>query len=156
MADDTKWDRVKWPLIKRHLGYTNEEMELFKANPKNENVLDKGKELVEKELVAEVVSSKACNSGHKVGDKIYFDGAGNLLAGKSPKRMCLYALAAVTPLMYAATELYYAGVNPNKMTFKRASCIDVGVQCGGWGQIVLELKMSEDTGAETAQEESRE
>ncbi len=140
---DEKWDKLKWTLIKRHLGYSNKEMELFKSNPKNEDVIDKGKELIEKEIVIEVVSSKGCNSQHKEGDKIFFDGAGNLLAEKSPKKMCIFALNAITPLIYAANELFYAGVDPNKMRFKRASCIDVGVQCGGWGQIVLEISMKD-------------
>jgi predicted rRNA methylase YqxC with S4 and FtsJ domains len=39
----------------------------------------------------------------------------------------------------AGNELFHAGVDPNGMKFKRAACIDVGVQCGGWGRIVLEL-----------------
>lgn len=136
-----KWNKLKWGLIRRHLGYSSEEMDLFKANPKNEDVLDKGRVLMKKEIVIEVVSSKGCNSQHKEGDKIVFDGAGNLLAGKSPQKICIFALNAITPLIYAANELFYAGVNPNKMIFKRASCIDVGVQCGGWGQISLEISM---------------
>ena len=82
-----KWDKLKWAFIKRHLGYTNEEMEMFKANPKNEDVLDKGKGLLQKEIVIEVVASKGCNSQHKDGDKIFFDGAGNLLTDKSPQKI---------------------------------------------------------------------
>ena len=50
---DGKWNKLKWGLIKRHLGYSNEEMELFKANPKNEDVIDKGRELIEKEMITE-------------------------------------------------------------------------------------------------------
>jgi len=140
---DAKWDKLKWSLIKRHLGYSNDEMELFKANPKNEEVIDKGKELLAKEIIVEVVSSKGCNSHHEEGDKITFDGAGNLLAEKSPAKICIFALNAITPLIYAANELFYAGVDPNTMRFKRASCIDVGVQCGGWGQISLEISMTD-------------
>ncbi len=33
----------------------------------------------------------------------------------------------------------YAGIEPNEMRFRRAGCFDVGVQCGGWGHIVMEL-----------------
>lgn len=143
MDQEKKWDRAKWTLIKRHLGYSNEDMELFRENPKNEDVLDKGKDLLKKEIVLEVVASKGCNSHHKEGDRIHFDGAGNLLTEKSPRRICIFALNAVTPLIYAANELFYAGVDPNGMKFKRASCIDVGVQCGGWGQIALEISMKD-------------
>jgi hypothetical protein len=27
------------------------------------------------------------------------------------------------------------------MRFKRANCFDVGLECGGWGRIVLELSV---------------
>jgi hypothetical protein len=37
----------------------------------------------------------------------------------------------------------YAGVDPNKMVFKRCGCTDVGVQCGGWGRIVMEARVEE-------------
>jgi len=33
-----------------------------------------------------------------------------------------------------------ADVDPNEMRFKRTACFDVGVECGGWGRIVPELK----------------
>jgi hypothetical protein len=29
------------------------------------------------------------------------------------------------------------------MRFKRAGCIDVGLACGGWGRVVLELRVDE-------------
>ena len=44
---------------------------------------------------------------------------------------------------FASNELFYAGVDPNDMRFKRAACFDVGVQCGGWGRIVLELSVQD-------------
>lgn len=116
-------------------------MEMFKGDTKNEDVLDKGKEIAEKEIVIEIVASKGWNSQHQVGDKNVFDGTGNLLTSESPQRICIFALNAVAPLIYAANELFYAGVDPNKMKFKRASCIDVGLQCGGWGQVSLEISM---------------
>ena len=40
-------------------------------------------------------------------------------------------------------ELFYAGVDPNDMHFKRFGCRDVGVQCGGWGKIVMEIRMED-------------
>jgi uncharacterized repeat protein (TIGR04076 family) len=140
---DKAWDRVKWRYMKRHLGYTDEEMELFRQNPKNESILDKGREMLNKEIIIEVVASRGCNSGHAAGDKFHFDGAGNLLTGKSPEKICIFALNAVTPLIYAANELFYAGVDPNGMKFRRASCLDVGLECGGWGQVVLEISMTD-------------
>jgi uncharacterized repeat protein (TIGR04076 family) len=141
--EDKAWDAVKWQMMKAHLGYTDDEMKVFRENPRNEDVLSKAPALRTKTVVLEVVESHGCNSQHKVGDRIYFDGAGNLLTKLSPKRVCIYALNAATSMVFAATELFYAGVDPNEMRFRRAACFDVGVQCGGWGRIVLELGVQE-------------
>jgi uncharacterized repeat protein (TIGR04076 family) len=137
------WKKLKWRFIKNHLKYTNEEMELFRKNPRNEEVLDKGIDLQNKRIVIKVVDSQGCNSQHKIGDKFIFDGAGNLLTKHNPDKICIFALNAATSLVFAACELYYAGVDPNEMKFKRSGCFDVGIQCGGWGKIVLEISMAD-------------
>ena len=58
-------------------------------------------------------------------------------------RALLPAIPAVaaTGLIFTSNELLYAGVDPNEMRFKRTGCFDVGVECGGWGRIVLELRV---------------
>lgn len=140
---DKVWDLSKWKVMKARLGYTDEEMKIFRGNPRNDDVLSKEPELINKTIVMSVVESHGCNSQHKVGDKLYFDGAGNLLTKKCPERVCVYAMQAAVPLIYACNELFYAGVDPNDMKFRRAACIDVGVQCGGWGRIVLELTIQD-------------
>jgi uncharacterized repeat protein (TIGR04076 family) len=94
-------------------------------------------------MIAEVVESHGCNSQHKIGDKIHFDSAGNLLTALCPKRICVYALSAITPQIFTATEFLYAGVDPNQMRFKRAACFDVGLECGGWGRVVLEIRVED-------------
>jgi uncharacterized repeat protein (TIGR04076 family) len=132
-----------WKMIQKRLGYDDEEMKKFRQNPRNEDVISKAPVLMNKTIVAEVVDSHGCNSQHKVGDKFYFDGAGNLLTKLCPKRICFSALGSVAPLIFAASELFYAGVDPNDMRFKRIGCFDVGVQCGGWGHIVMELRVEE-------------
>ena len=140
---DTAWNLVKWKVVKERLGYTDEEMKIFRENPRNDDVLSKVPALLNKTLVLTVVESHGCNSQHKIGDRILFDGAGNLLSKHSPEKICVYALNAAVPLIYAANELFYAGINPNQMRFRRSACIDVGVQCGGWGRVVFELSVQD-------------
>ncbi|OGN92783.1 MAG: hypothetical protein A2Z75_07140, partial [Chloroflexi bacterium RBG_13_50_10] len=108
----------QWRFMKEHLGYTDKEMKIFRQNPRNKDVLSKGESLMNKTIIAEVVDSHGCNSHHRIGDKFYFDGAGNLLTGLCPKRICIYALASVATLIFTSNELVYAGVNPNEMRFK--------------------------------------
>ena len=138
-----KLDERTWKNFQRHLGYSDEEMEKFREDPRNEDVVTKSPGLMNKTIVIKVVESKGCNSQHKVGDKFYFDGAGNLLTNLGPKRICIYALNSVAGLIFASNELFYAGIDPNAIRFRRAGCFDVGVQCGGWGHIVMEINVED-------------
>ena len=140
---DAAWNLAKWKVMKGHLGYSDEEMKAFRENPRNEDVLSKAPALLDKTIVIEVVESHGCNSQHRAGDRFYFDGAGNLLTKRCPKKICIYALNAATGLIFASNELLYAGVDPNEMRFKRAGCFDVGVQCGGWGRVVVEISVQD-------------
>ena len=133
-----------WKMLQRHLGYSDEDMKIFRANPRNEDVLSKTAAMLNKTTVAEVIESHGCDSGHKAGDKFYFDGRGvSLLTRLGPSRVCIFALHSVALAMPALAELIYAGIDPNKMRFNRFGCVDVGVRCGGWGHIVLELSVED-------------
>jgi len=138
-----KVDDEIWMFMQKHLSYTDEEMQKFRENPRNADVLSKGTALLNKTIVIEVIESHGCNTQHKPGDKFYFDGAGNLLTKLCPKRICVYALSSAEKLIFTANELLYAGVDPNEMRFKRTGCFDVGVHCGGWGHIVMEIRVEE-------------
>ncbi len=134
-----KVDERTWKTFQEHLGYNDEEMKKFRENPRNEDVLTKSAGLMNKTIVIKVVESNGCNSQHKVGDRFYFDGAGNLLTKLCPQRICIYALSSIASLIFTSNELFYAGIDPNEMRFRRAGCFDVGVRCGGWGHIVMEI-----------------
>jgi uncharacterized repeat protein (TIGR04076 family) len=127
--------------IKRNLGYTDEEMKLFMENEKNTEILKKAPNLINKTIVIEVIESRGCNSQHAKGDKFYFDGFGNLITKLSPKRVCISALAAMDKLIFGANALMFADQNPNEMLFNKAGCSDVGLKCGGWGNIAMEIKV---------------
>lgn len=136
-------DERIWKIIQKHLSYSDEEMIKFKENPRNEDILAKSSALMNKTVILEVVESHGCNSRHKVGDRFYFDGAGNLLTELCPKKVCAYSLSSALMMVFTANEMLYAGVNPNEIRFKRAGCFDVGLECGGWGRIVLELRVED-------------
>jgi uncharacterized repeat protein (TIGR04076 family) len=138
-----KVDEGVWSYLQQHLGYSDDELARFKSDPRNQEVMVKAAELMNKTIVAEVVSSHGCNSQHKVGDKFYMDGAGNLISKLCPKKMCLYAVSALRPIVFAANELLYTGVDPGRIRFNRCGCSDVGLECGGWGKIVMEVKVTD-------------
>ena len=132
-----------WKFMQKHLGFTDEELELFRSNPKNADIISKAAGLMGKTIIAEVVASHGCNSQHQVGDKFYFDGVGNLITKLNPKRICVHALSALSGPIYVANELFYAGIDPNEMRLNRVGCFDVGIRCGGWGHIALEVKIED-------------
>ncbi|MBU1565712.1 MAG: hypothetical protein KJ630_08795 [Proteobacteria bacterium] len=138
-------DERKLKIVQRHLGYTNEEMTIFKGDARNVEVIGKSPGFMDKLIILEVVESHGCNSKHKVGDRIYFDALGNLLTERCPKKVCGYSLNAAMMMVFAANEMLFAGIDPNQIRFKRAGCFDVGLECGGWGKIVLELRVEEAT-----------
>jgi len=127
-------------ILKRRLGYSDEEMEKFLQNPKNKEILSMVQDLTKKRLVLEVVESHGCNSQHKVSDRFIFDAFGNLQTRLCPDQVCMFMLAPAQNLLYAGMELLLSGVDPNEMKFNRTNCIDVGLECGGWGRVVVELK----------------
>jgi uncharacterized repeat protein (TIGR04076 family) len=136
-------DERIWHVMQKRLGYTDEETTLFRADPRNADVISKGANLADKRIVLEVVESHGCNSRHRVGDRFIFDAFGNLLTDLCPEKVCGYSLNAALMMVFAANEMLYAGVDPNEICFKRAGCFDVGLQCGGWGRVVLELRVEE-------------
>ena len=143
-------DEETWRFFQKHLGYSDDEMALFRANPRNAEVLAKGPELMRKTIIAEVVESHGCNSQHMVGDRFVFDGVGNLLTRKCPQRICFSALHSLAAGIFTAGELVYAGVDPNSLRFNRVGCSDVGVRCGGWGHIVLEVRVEDRSAMQDA------
>ena len=128
-------------IIKKRFGYNDEDISSFKMNPRNIELIQRNKEFSDIYFILEVVESKGCNSNHKVGDRFYFDFAGNILTELCPPKICGYSLNSAMMMIFTANEMLYAGIDPNEIRFKRASCFDVGIECGGWGRIVLELKV---------------
>ena len=140
-------DERVWKVMQKRLGYSDDEMVQFKADPRNADVIAKGAGLADKHIVLEVVESHGCNSRHQVGDRFTFDAFGNLLTDLCPEKVCGYSLNAALMMVFAANEMLYAGVDPNEIRFRRAGCFDVGLQCGGWGRVVLELEVEDRDGA---------
>ena len=127
-------------ILKKRLGYSDEEMESFKKNPRNMEIVSKVPELMKKKLVLEVVESHGCNSQHTVGDRFVLDAFGNLDTRQCPDQVCLFLIGNAQPLVYAGMEILLAGADPNRMGFNRTACVDVGLECGGWGRVVVEVK----------------
>ncbi|MDD5223356.1 MAG: hypothetical protein PHE84_05145 [bacterium] len=129
-----------WKIMQDKLGYTEEEAKKFKNNPRNVKVMKAAEALMNKTIIFEVVKSHGCNIEHKVGDKFYFGAEGYMLAHKGPKKVCPFILPAMSRLVWVIQERIYEGLDPVP-SFKFSQCEDVGIDCGGWGRVVIEAKV---------------
>ena len=127
-------------IIKQRLGLEGDELAAVLENPKYQRLFDNAAKGSRYRLVAEVVASKGCHSGHVVGQRIVFDSAGNLLTKKSPPRICAFLMPNLTVLINAFFENLMNGRDPNEVIFNRTGCFDVGPLCGGWGHVQVEMK----------------
>ncbi len=132
-----------WELMKQHLNYSDVEIEQFKNNPRNAKVMAVAPDMKNKTIIFEVIESNACNSQHTVGTRFFFSGDGNLISKMAPSKVCAYILPVMTQAIFGIQELWYAGINPNKLAFRHAGCFDVGVCSGGWGHIKIEASVME-------------
>lgn len=130
---------VDWDALGRSLGYSAEELQAFRSHPNNVYVAENAWRLDQWWIVAEVVASHGCAAGHRVGDKIYFSASGTLETAKSPTCICLHALPGLASAVAVIQERIIAGLDPSPSLFKHVGCIDVGVQCGGWGHIAFDV-----------------
>jgi uncharacterized repeat protein (TIGR04076 family) len=136
---ESKVSEAMWNIVQKQLEYNDDEMKLFRKNQRNESAISKLHLLINMKFVFEIVESHGCGCKHRKGDRIYFDGLGQLITELSPKRICAFTISAVSQLIFTAQELVYAGVDPSEMRLNRVGCYDVGINCGGWGNVVLEI-----------------
>jgi uncharacterized repeat protein (TIGR04076 family) len=127
-------------IIRKRLGLNAEEFRKIEETPKFQRLFENALKGARYRLVAEVVQSKGCHSGHRVGQQIIFDSTGNLLTRESPERVCTFLMPNLTVLINACFENIMNGRDPNEIMFNRTGCFDVGPACGGWGHVVVELK----------------
>jgi hypothetical protein len=129
-----------WAFVQQRLGFSDDEMNVFRDNPMNAGLIERGMALQDKEIVFEFVEAHGCYS-HMGGDRLVFDALGKLVVAECPERICSHAITAGAGHLFAITELLFQGIAPEKMRFKRLGCMDVGLCCGGWGHAVMELKV---------------
>ena len=141
LPQDDMEDEATLAAVKEMLGYTDAQWETWKSNPRNLKVVENFGEFQKYKLVAEVTSSCGCAAGHKVGDRIVFGGDGTLLCKENPEKICFGLLAPINPFVGAVFDKISNGEDPTQIAFNKAHCLDVGVDHGGWGEVVVEVRV---------------
>jgi hypothetical protein len=126
-------------VIRKRLKLEDQEWSLIENNPKFQQLFQNAIEASKYRLIAEVIESKGCNSGHVVGQRLVFDSAGNLLTQENPDRICAFLMPNLTVLINAFFENLMNGRDPNEVMFNTTGCFDTGPSCGGWGHVVVRM-----------------
>jgi hypothetical protein len=127
-------------IIRKRLALDEEEFKAIGENPKYQRLFQNALKASKYRLVAEVIESKGCHSGHMKGQKIIFDSSGNLLSREAPERVCAFLMPNLVLIINSFFENLMNGRDPNEVMFNRTGCFDVGHACGGWGHVVLEVR----------------
>ncbi len=124
------------------VGYTEADLEHFQEGDPRLRQMERLTRVAAKySLVAEVIKARHCNSGYQVGDKFVLDVDGNFLTKLCPSRLCVYLMSQLTIPVALINERFSEGLDPNQFHFMhQVRCPDTGVECGGYGEVVVEVK----------------
>jgi hypothetical protein len=64
-------------IIRKRLNLNDEEWSIIEKNPKFQQLFQNAMDASRYRLVAEVIESRGCHTGHVVGQKLIFDNSGN-------------------------------------------------------------------------------
>lgn len=130
------------------VGYDPSDLEKFQeGDPRARHIGRLSKAAALFSIEAEVVAARHCNSGYKVGDKFVLDADGNFIAKLCPKRMCVYLLSQLVVPVALINERFSEGLDPVQFHFMRhLKCPDVGVDCSGYGEVMLKVDVVSRTG----------
>ena len=126
-------------IIRKRLNLEDQEWSIIEKSPKFQQLFQNAIKASKYRLVAEVIESKGCHSGHVVGQRIIFDSSGNLLTKEGPDRICSFLMPNLTILINAFFENLMNGRDPNEVMFNTTGCFDTGPMCGGWGHITVKM-----------------
>jgi hypothetical protein len=126
-------------IIRRRLNLDDKDWSVIEKNPRFQQLFQNAIEASKYRLVAEVIDSIGCHSGHVVGQKLIFDNSGNLLTKENPDRVCAFLMPNLTVLINAFFENLMNGREPNEVMFNTTGCFDTGPRCGGWGHVKVRM-----------------
>ena len=142
-------DNFNWKAFQKHLGYTDEELEVFKSDPKRSAAAKRmfDPEIMKKDLIVEVVESHGCSAGLKPDDKLVFRALALLDLKRSTPNWCAHAMGPIPGIANMAQDRFVAGLDINGMTYDHFGCSDVGPMRNGWGQIIMEAYVDDNPGS---------
>jgi hypothetical protein len=128
-----------WKAFQKTLNYSDQELEVFKADPKRSAAAKKlfTREIMKKDLIIEIVESHGCSARLKPGDRLVFGALSQLDLERSSKNWCAHAMGPIPGVANMVQDRYVAGLDLNDITYNHFTCGDTGPLRNGWGQVVM-------------------
>ena len=128
----------------RRVGYSQQEIDTFaEGGHRIRQVKRLSRAAAKYSIVAEVVAARHCNSGHEVGQKLTLDVDGNFIGRLCPRKMCVYLISQLAIPVALINERLSEALDPNQFHFMRyVRCLDVGVECFGYGEVMLKVGLA--------------
>ena len=125
------------------VGYAAEDLQHFQeGDPRLRQMEKLARAAARYSIAAEVVKARHCNSGYRVGDKFILDVDGNFISKFCPPRLCIYAISQLVVPVALINERLSEGLDPNQFHFMhQVRCLDVGVDCAGYGEVMFQIKV---------------
>lgn len=127
----------RWHKLQKVLRYTDEELKMYRSQPKKVKALEEGKQFSKQNIVIDIIEAHNCAMGYKAGDRFVVDGGGALILEQCPNRLCVGAIAAFKTLIDRMWQAFYDG--KSEVLHDTVHCPDVGLREGGWGMITMRV-----------------
>ena len=137
-----KFDEATKALLKRQLGYDEEQIKRVEENPKQREMIASGPVLVSKKMVATCIKAESCTY-NKVGDRYVFNGFGGMIKDETCETPCLWAMSGFLPFIYMVYDRVASGLDPNGMHLDHVSCPDTGCRYGGFGKAMFKISIED-------------
>ena len=124
------------------VGYSPADLEHFQeGDPRLRQMEKLAKAAPRFSIEAKVVKSRHCNSGYQVGDRFILDIDGNFITKLCPQKICVYLASQLIVPVALINERLSESLDPNSFHFMHfVKCLDAGVECSGYGEVMLEMK----------------
>ncbi len=137
MSNDREAIERRWKRYQELLGYTDEELAIFRSFPQNRKAIEDSPDMVKYDYVFDIIEARNCIAEYKVGDYFRVDPFGFLMKEECPKNLCTGAIFGFKPLIGYAWQALMDG---SQYLFHRTiRCPDVGVEREGSGEITMKL-----------------
>ena len=137
-----------WQGVKAMMGFSDEELEIFKNQPRTKKIIGRLEGLQQASVIFEVKKSHGCIAGHKQGDHYVFPNGGSMDLKCSSPSLCPFLMPPMARIMWILQERVWEGLDPLPL-YATGQCDDVGLDCNGWGRVVIEARILDQTEAET-------